>query len=213
MGGSRLYLRWMLSTVFVSLIFTQGVANAQNSTSSTESSTTTPSVAVTQDSLNEQNSLSLSSKPKNSLRIGYINANVLINDAPQGKVAYALLEEEFAERKAEFEAMEMNLEQMANDLEVEEDPDERTKLEKNLRLGNREFERGRLDYEEDFNFRRNEELTNLQNFISEVILKLAKDQEFDLIVQEPVVWASDEIDITDEILNILDELRKKAESQ
>ena len=213
MGGSRLYLRWMLSTVFVSLIFTQGVANAQNSTSSTESSTTTPSVAVTQDSLNEQNSLSLSSKPKNSLRIGYINANVLINDAPQGKVAYALLEEEFAERKAEFEAMEMNLEQMANDLEVEEDPDERTKLEKNLRLGNREFERGRLDYEEDFNFRRNEELTKLQNFISEVILKLAKDQEFDLIVQEPVVWASDEIDITDEILNILDELRKKAESQ
>lgn len=213
MGGSRLYLRWMLSTVFVSLIFTQGVANAQNSTSSTESSTTTPSVAVTQDSLNEQNSLSLSSKPKNSLRIGYINANVLINDAPQGQIAYALLEEEFAERKAELEAMEMNLEQMANDLEVEEDPDERTKLEKNLRLGNREFERGRLDYEEDFNFRRNEELTNLQNFISEVILKLAKDQEFDLIVQEPVVWASDEIDITDEILNILDELRKKAESQ
>ena len=213
MGDPRLYSRWMLSTVFVALLFTQGVADAQNSTSSTESSTTTPSVTITHDSLNEQNSFSLSSKSNNSLRIGYINANVLINEAPQGKIAYALLEEEFAERKAELEAMEMNLKQIANDLEVEEDSDERTKLEKNLRSGNREFERGKLDYEEDFNYRRNEELTKLQNFISEVILKLAKDAEFDLIVQEPVVWASDEIDITDEILNILDELRKKAESQ
>ncbi len=215
MGYSRLYLWLLLPITFAVLMFTIVVVNAQVSSSSTNSGTTAPSPSVSdrQDSQNDQILSSLSSKQINFPRIGYVNANVLISEAPQGIAAFELIVHNFSDRKAELEAMELTLEQIAKNLESEEDADNRRKLEAEFRSLKREFERGRLDYEEDFNYRRNEELTNLQNFISEVILQLANDEKYDLIVQEPVVWASDEIDITDEILNILHELHKTPASQ
>lgn len=210
MGGCRLYLRWVLSTIFAILMYIPGVVNAQESTSAFNTGTTSTD---TRDSSNGQNSQSLNPKPANPLRIGYVNANVLMNEAPQGIAAFNLIVENFADRKSELEVIEATLEQIAKKLESEEDADNRRNLEAEFRSLNREFERGRLDYEEDFNFRRNEELTKLQNFISEVILQLAQDEKFDLIVQDPIVWVSDEIDITDEILNILHELHKAPASQ
>ncbi len=213
MGDFRLNLRWILSTILTALMLVQYVANAQDSTSSTNLGAKISSDHNTLDSLDAQNSSSLGTKPTKFPRIGYVNANVLMNEAPQGVVAFELIVKNFAGRKAELEVMETKLEQIAKELESEEDADNRRKLEAEFRSLNREFERGRLDYEEDFNYRRNDELTKLQDFISEVILKLAKDEKFDLIVQEPVVWASDDIDITDEILNKLHELHNTPESQ
>ena len=77
----------------------------------------------------------------------------------------------------------------------------------------REYERQTQHFEEDFNVRRNEELFALQQLVSEVILQMAKGQGFDLIVQDPVVWASDQINITDHVLEILQEMHDNREQQ
>ncbi len=55
---------------------------------------------------------------------------------------------------------------------------------------------------EDLNLRRNEELGNLQKIISNAIIEMAKQENFDLIVQD-AVYASSQIDITDAVLDKL----------
>jgi outer membrane protein len=51
--------------------------------------------------------------------------------------------------------------------------------------------------------RRNEELAKLQRRIIEVIQQLAKDEKFDLIVSDGVVYASDQVDITGKVIERL----------
>ena len=146
------------------------------------------------------------------LKIGYLNANKIMNEAPQGITAFEMIKEEFADREQELRQTEKNLTEIQNQLDKETDVRKRRKLESDLREIKRDFDRGTLDFEEDFNYRRNEELANLQDLVSEVILEIARTEKFDLIVQDPVVWASDNINITDKILNKLNELHQR-ESQ
>lgn len=156
--------------------------------------------------------LAYSQEQDNPLKIGYLNANKIMSEAPQGISAFDMIKEEFAEREQELRQTEMNLTEIQAKLDVETDANKRRKLESELRGLKRDFDRGTLDFEEDFNYRRNEELANLQDLVSEVILDIAKTEKFDLIVQDPVVWASDNINITDKILNKLKELHER-ESQ
>ncbi|MDE0308838.1 MAG: OmpH family outer membrane protein [Acidiferrobacterales bacterium] len=207
MNPSRFHLHWLLPAGFAILMLAYVGSHAQDSTTSSDTDTGSVSSPDTQQP--SSSGLKNSGFPK----IGYVNANTLMNEAPQGIAAFEYLVESFADRKKELEDMEATLKQIADILDSEEDSNDRRRLEAEFRSLNREFERGRLDYEEDFNFLRNEELTDLQNFISSVILQVAEDEGFDLIVQEPIVWVSDEVDITDEILNKLHELHNTPASQ
>ena len=146
------------------------------------------------------------------LKIGYLNANKIMNEAPQGISAFDMIKEEFADREEELRQTEKVLTEIQAELDNETDASKRRKLESEIREIRRDFDRGTLDFEEDFNYRRNEELANLQDLVSEVILDIARTENFDLIVQDPVVWASDNINITDKILNKLKELHE-SESQ
>lgn len=145
-------------------------------------------------------------------KIGYLNANRIMSEAPQASSAFDKIKEEFADREQELLQTEKNLTDMRARLDSEADDKKKRKLENEFREIKRDFDRGTLDFEEDFNYRRNEELANLQDLVSEVILDIAKMEQFDLIVQDPIVWASDNINITDKILNKLKELHER-ESQ
>ena len=46
---------------------------------------------------------------------------------------------------------------------------------------------------------RNEELGKLQSHIVEVIRGIAKDQSFDLLLTDGVIYSSDEIDVTAQV--------------
>lgn len=56
---------------------------------------------------------------------------------------------------------------------------------------------------EDINLRRNEELSSVQERANKVIQQIALDEKFDLILQDPVVYASQRIDITDKVIKAL----------
>jgi outer membrane protein len=63
--------------------------------------------------------------------------------------------------------------------------------------------RDQEDARRDLNVRRNEELSKLQKQIFDVIQTVAKEDDYDLILTDGVVWASEKIDITDDILKRL----------
>ena len=59
------------------------------------------------------------------------------------------------------------------------------------------------EFREDLNLRRSQELSKLQQKVTEVIQALAKAEKYDLIVSDGVIFAGERVDITDMILERL----------
>ena len=76
---------------------------------------------------------------------------------------------------------------------------ERRRLEKDIIAKKRDAKRSQQEFKEDFNMRRNEELTKLQRRIMEAIKALAKDEKFDLLLTDGVIFASQQVDVTNQV--------------
>jgi len=72
-------------------------------------------------------------------------------------------------------------------------------LEKEILNKKRDAKRSQQEFSEDFNARRNEELGKLQSRIVEAIRLIAKDQKFDLLLTDGVIYASEQIDVTSQV--------------
>lgn len=140
------------------------------------------------------------------LKIGYVNAAKVIDQAPQGEVALKKLETEFGARDKELVAMQNKIKQIESDLEKNalamKESDRRTK-ERDLLLLKRDLKRATQEFREDYNQRRNEELAVLQKIVYKAIVAIAKQEKYDLIMHEGAVYTSDKIDITDKVLKTL----------
>ncbi len=148
---------------------------------------------------------SVAVQAQNDLKIAYVNAVKLVEQAPQGKTALKLLETECGPRDRELRAMRDEINALEEDLDkngLVMAEAERINKEKQLRGLNRRVKRARQEFREDYNLRRNEELTRLQKEISEAIVRIAKAEGYDIILQD-AVWASEKVDITEKILEKL----------
>lgn len=136
------------------------------------------------------------------LKIGFVNIPAVLEKAPQAEKAKKRLEQEFSPRDKQLVAQQndiKNLEERLNrDAAVMGDA-ERRNLEKDILNKQREFKRSQQEFSEDFNIRRNEELGKLQRKIVEAIRELAKSQNFDLLLTEGVIYASESVDVTNQI--------------
>jgi len=145
-----------------------------------------------------------------SLKIGYVNDTEVVSNAPQGRIALEELTAKDSVREDELDAMQTQLRDIEAQLLNAEDANlsdtEIAALRNEARSLTRELERASADLNEDYNFDRNQRLEQLQSWISNVILQMAQEEGFDLIVQSPVVWASSRIDITGAILERLEAL-------
>ncbi|MBM3202486.1 OmpH family outer membrane protein [Candidatus Woesearchaeota archaeon] len=136
------------------------------------------------------------------MRTGFVNVARLLEKAPQAEKAKKDLEREFAPRDKKLLAEQKEIKQMeerlARDAAVMSDS-ERQRLDRDLISRKREAKRLQDEFREDFNLRRNEELTKLQKEIFEAIQTLAKDEKYDLLLTDGVVYASDTIDVTGKV--------------
>ena len=142
-----------------------------------------------------------------SLKIGYINVNEVINNLSHYHIENELLASEFEPRKKELldlleyiELLKENLISKANYLSNEDFQKEQEKI--------KELE---IDFQKDselWQFQLNQKKQILLNFVESLINKaieiLAKDGEYDLILYENVAFASDKIDLTEDIVNSIE---------
>lgn len=139
------------------------------------------------------------------LKIGYVNAVKVIEEAPQGEAALKKLEAEFAPRDKRIVEMQNKLKQLEQELEknalVLKDADHRSKEFEIVSL-KRDLRRATQEFREDYNLRRNEELAALQKIVQKTIAEIAKLDNYDLIL-ESAVYAGPRADITDKILKKL----------
>lgn len=80
---------------------------------------------------------------------------------------------------------------------------ERRNKERDLANLTRDMQRAQREFREDLNLRRNEELASIQERANKVIQQIAEMEKFDLILQDPVVFASQRIDITEKVIKAL----------
>jgi outer membrane protein len=76
---------------------------------------------------------------------------------------------------------------------------ERSNLEKDILNKKRDFKRSQQELGEDFNVRRNEELGKLQRRIIEASNAIAKEQHFDLLLYDGVIYSSDKVNVTSQV--------------
>lgn len=136
------------------------------------------------------------------LKIGFVNVPKLLEKAPQAEKAKKELEKEFSPRDKRLVSEQKEIKQLeeklAKDGAIMGDA-ERQKLEKDVLNRKREGQRLQNEFREDFNIRRNEELGKLQREVFEAIQAMAKEESFDLVLTDGVVFASDQIDVTEKV--------------
>jgi outer membrane protein len=141
------------------------------------------------------------------LKIGVVNVPVLMERAPQAKVAMDALQEEFAPRQREILAKQKEYEELGEkvqrDLTVMGET-ERRNAENDLRNLQREVTRLQNEFREDLNLRRNEELGSLQRSLLQEVQTYAKSVGFDLVVGDGVLYASDAVNITENVLRAME---------
>ncbi|HQU15135.1 MAG: hypothetical protein B7Z66_06040 [Chromatiales bacterium 21-64-14] len=146
------------------------------------------------------------------LKIGFVNPATLLEKAPQAKAASNLLEQEFAPRQKKLESEQARIQKQEAKLErdgaVMSQP-EQQKLQREILNDRRELKRKQDEFREDLNIRRNDELGKLEQVIRQAILTLAKEQHYDLIVSDGVLYASPRVDMTDQVLKLLREKAKQ----
>jgi len=136
------------------------------------------------------------------LKIGFVNIPAVLEKAPQAENAKKRLEKEFSPRDKQLVAQQKEIqaleEKLTRDGSVMGDA-ERNKLDKDVTNKKRDAKRSQQEFSEDFNVRRNEELGKLQRRIVEAIRTIAKDQGFDLLLTDGVIYANEQIDITAQV--------------
>ena len=142
-------------------------------------------------------------------KLGFVNAQRVINESPQAVRAQKRIDDEFRKRDLELQQISRRLQTMQEQLEkngVTMAESERRNREREFNDLNRDFQRRQREFREDLNLRQNEEMAAIFERASRVIRQIAEAEKYDLIVQE-AVYFSPGIDITDKVIKALGEAK------
>lgn len=140
------------------------------------------------------------------LKVGYVQVDKILQDAPQTAESGKKLEKEFSPRSQELDRMAKQIKDLETILDKEgltlSESDRRTKERdaQNIKI---EFQRKQRELREDINLRKNEELGSLQDRINKAVQSVSEAEGYDLVVYSGVAYASKKIDITDKVLKTL----------
>ena len=140
------------------------------------------------------------------MKMGVVNFQKLLEDAPQTKTAMQALENEFAPRRRELLTLQNDLKARDEKLQKEGavmSEADRAKAEKTLRDQQREFSRKAGEFQDDASTRRNEEIGKVQRYLVTEIQGYANAQGFDLVLGDGVFFAKGPLDITAQVLAVL----------
>src|SRR5882762_7750186 len=140
------------------------------------------------------------------LKIGVVDYGRLVEESPQAKTALEAIRTEFTPRQRDLQNQQQTLKSKEDKLQKDGATmaeDQRARAEKELRDSYRELARKQSEVQDDFNARRNEEMSRLQRTLIEEVRTYAKAQNFDLIIADGVIYATPTLDITPAILTVL----------
>jgi outer membrane protein len=145
-------------------------------------------------------------------KIGVVDPERVVEQSPQYEAARKSLQEEIAEREKALREQQAQLDELKKKLERDAplmSEDEIARLQNDIRSRDRKLKYAKAEYQEDVALRQNELRTKLVQQVREVVQEVAKEQKMDLIVSEGVVYYSERIDISAQVIERLQSKFKK----
>lgn len=150
-------------------------------------------------------------------RIGYVDMKRLLDNAPQVVAGRQKLEREFAPRDSELSAEETRLATMRSRQDRDSagmTTNETEASRREIDALERSIKRKREGLRSELKSRSDQELDRSWREINNAVVEFAREQNIDLIVPSPVVYASQRIDVTDQVLERLKrDFKKQAPAQ
>ncbi|HRQ05691.1 MAG TPA: OmpH family outer membrane protein [Nitrosomonas halophila] len=148
------------------------------------------------------------------IKIGVVNTEKILRESIPAVMAQKKIEQEFQARDARIKQLSSQAKALQQELESNDsmaEADRRIK-ERELATLSRQYHRAQQQMREDLSLRQNEEYGLILDRINQVIQELAELQAYDLILQlQDSVYRSARIDITDQVIKVLDEQASAAE--
>lgn len=140
------------------------------------------------------------------LKIGVVDIARVLEESPQAEAARSDLQKEFAPREAKLVEKQKQIREMEERLARDGaimSRSERDRIERDIIGLKREFQRDQDEFRDDLNFKRGEILEQLQHNLITSIRSYAKGNSFDLLLAEGVVYTSDELNVTEQVLEAI----------
>jgi outer membrane protein len=140
------------------------------------------------------------------MKIGYVNSERVLREAEPAKRAQAKLEAEFGKREKDLNDQNTALRAKAEKLDKDSptlSEAEKTRRQRELVEEDRDLQRKHREFQEDLTQRKNEELSSIAERANRTIKQIADAEHYDLIVQDPVIYASPRVDLTKKVIDAL----------
>jgi outer membrane protein len=140
------------------------------------------------------------------MKVAVVDYGKLMQESPQAKAVSESLKNEFTPRQRDLQAQQASVKSKEDRLQKDGETmtqEQRARADKELRDGARDFARKQSELQDDFNARKNEEMSRLQRTLIEEVRAYAKAQGFDIVFADGVIYSTPSFDITPAILTAL----------
>jgi len=140
------------------------------------------------------------------IKVGVVKVDQILKEAPQTAVSNKKLEKEFKIKTDKLKKSIASLQVKEEDFKknsITMSDTSRESASKQLQTDRIDIQRDERELREDIDLRRREEINSLQGKVNIAIEELAKKDKYDLILYSGVAYASDAVDITDEVVKAL----------
>lgn len=145
-------------------------------------------------------------------RIGYVDMETLLSEAPQIKAGRDAIDSEFRPRHQEIQADAQRLEELRQELEriPGDDQQARQALQQEIDNLSMLIERRREDLRQEMLYRNNQYTQRVESDIKAAVRAVARENNYDLVLSSPVLYADDSANLT---ARVLEYLRRQFERQ
>lgn len=141
-----------------------------------------------------------------TLKIGAVQILKVLEQSPHYKAAGQALDKEFEPRSKTLIAEQKKIKSLEDKLSKDRaimSEGEISKMERDILNKRRDLKRSQDEFREDINFRRNEELAKIQKLVLEAVQKVSKENGYDVVLSEGVIYASSKADMTQLVIDAL----------
>ncbi|HTL75659.1 MAG TPA: OmpH family outer membrane protein [Casimicrobiaceae bacterium] len=144
-------------------------------------------------------------------KIGVLNIEQILRQSKAAQAAQARIEQEFKARDADLSRKEQDVQAAAAAFAKDRptlSAEEATRRERDVDVRTRDVQRLRQQFAEDLRARQFDELDKLKARLDQVLTKYAKDNHFDLILQD-AAFVGPAVNITDDVIRALETAPEK----
>ena len=144
------------------------------------------------------------------VKIGFVEVQKILKNAPQTVEANKKLEKEFTKRTARLKKVVKSIKDKEsafrkNSMTMSEG--ERAKKQKEIQSLKIDAQRTEREVREDIDIRRREEIAKVQAQVNIAVEKVAKEQGYDLVLYQGVAYAGKKVDITSTVIKALGKIK------